>query len=30
VTLDRTGHWGLVTRREAFAREIADFVETLP
>ena len=30
VTLDRTGHWGLVTRREAFAREIADFVEKLP
>lgn len=30
VTLERTGHWGLVTRREAFARVIAAFVETLP
>ncbi|BCS35738.1 2-hydroxy-6-ketonona-2,4-dienedioic acid hydrolase [Luteitalea sp. TBR-22] len=30
VTLDRTGHWGIVTRREAFAREITAFVETLP
>lgn len=30
VTLDRTGHWGLVTRRDAFAREVAHFVETLP
>ena len=30
VTLDRTGHWGLVTRREAFAREVTQFVETLP
>lgn len=30
VTLDRTGHWGLVTRREEFAREIAEFVEKLP
>ena len=29
VTLDRTGHWGLVTRRDAFAREVAAFVETL-
>lgn len=29
VTLDRTGHWGLVTRRDAFAREVARFVETL-
>ncbi len=30
VTLDHTGHWGLVTRREAFAREVTQFVETLP
>lgn len=30
VTLDRTGHWGLVTRRDAFAREVTHFVETLP
>ena len=30
VTLDRTGHWGIVTRREAFAREVTHFVETLP
>ena len=30
VTLAHTGHWGLVTRREAFAREVAHFVETLP
>jgi pimeloyl-ACP methyl ester carboxylesterase len=30
VTLDRTGHWGLVTRRDAFAREVTQFVETLP
>ena len=30
VTLDRTGHWGLVTRRDAFAGEVAHFVETLP
>ena len=30
VTLDRTGHWGLVTRREAFAQEVTHFVETLP
>jgi 3-oxoadipate enol-lactonase len=30
VTLHRTGHWGLVTRREAFAREVTHFVETLP
>lgn len=30
VTLARTGHWGLVTRREAFAREVAHFLETLP
>lgn len=29
VTLDRTGHWGLVTRRDAFAREVTRFVETL-
>lgn len=29
VTLDRTGHWGLVTRRDAFAREVASFVESL-
>ena len=30
VTLDRTGHWGFVTRREAFAAEVARFVEALP
>ncbi len=30
VTLERTGHWGLVTRRDAFAREVSHFVETLP
>jgi pimeloyl-ACP methyl ester carboxylesterase len=30
VVLDRTGHWGLVTRRDAFAREVTHFVETLP
>jgi len=30
VTLERTGHWGLVTRRDAFAREVTQFVETLP
>ena len=30
VMLARTGHWGLVTRREAFAREVAHFLETLP
>jgi 3-oxoadipate enol-lactonase len=30
VTLDRTGHWGLVTRRDDFAREVTAFVETLP
>lgn len=30
VTLDRTGHWGLVTRRDAFAREVTHFVERLP
>lgn len=30
VTLDRTGHWGLVTRCDAFAREVTHFVETLP
>jgi 3-oxoadipate enol-lactonase len=30
VILDRTGHWGLVTRRDAFAREVTQFVETLP
>ena len=29
VTIDRTGHWGCVTRREAFAREVSHFVETL-
>lgn len=29
VTLARTGHWGLVTRRDAFAREVTHFVETL-
>jgi len=30
VTIDRTGHWGLVTRRDVFAREVTQFVETLP
>lgn len=30
VTLSRTGHWGLVTRRDEFARHIASFVEALP
>ncbi len=30
VTLARTGHWGLVTRRDEFARQITEFVETLP
>lgn len=30
VTLERTGHWGFVTRRDAFAREVNHFVETLP
>lgn len=30
LTIDRTGHWGLVTRRDEFAREIAHFVEALP
>lgn len=30
VTLDRTGHWGCVTRCDAFAREVTHFVETLP
>lgn len=30
VTLPQTGHWGLVTRRDAFAREVTHFVETLP
>lgn len=30
VTLDRTGHWGFVTRRDEFAREVARFVEALP
>lgn len=30
VTLERTGHCGLVTRREAFARELTGFVEALP
>ncbi len=30
VTLDRTGHWGLVTRRDEFARHITEFVESLP
>jgi 3-oxoadipate enol-lactonase len=30
VTLERTGHWGFVTRRDAFARELTHFVETLP
>lgn len=29
VTIDRTGHWGCVTRRDAFAREVSQFVETL-
>jgi pimeloyl-ACP methyl ester carboxylesterase len=29
VTLERTGHWGLVTRRDVFAREVTQFVETL-
>jgi pimeloyl-ACP methyl ester carboxylesterase len=29
VTLARTGHWGLVTRRDAFAREVTHFVEAL-
>lgn len=29
VTLERTGHWGLVTRRDAFARLVAQFMETL-
>lgn len=30
VTLRRTGHWGLVTRREAFATQVHAFLETLP
>jgi pimeloyl-ACP methyl ester carboxylesterase len=30
VTIDRTGHWGCVTRRDAFAREVSQFVEALP
>ena len=29
VTLAQSGHWGLVTKREAFAREVTQFVETL-
>ena len=29
VTLARTGHWGLVTRRDAFAHEVTHFVEAL-
>lgn len=29
VTIDRTGHWGCVTRRDAFASEVSQFVETL-
>lgn len=29
VTLSHTGHWGLVTRRDAFAREVTQFVERL-
>lgn len=29
VTLPHTGHWGLVTRRDAFAKEVTHFVEAL-
>ncbi len=30
VTLEHTGHWGLVTRRDEFARHVTQFVEALP
>lgn len=29
VTLERTGHWGIVTRRDVFAHTVAAFVESL-